>query len=239
MTRTVLITGGSSGIGRAIAERFAADQATVIITGRYADTVKRTASELGAHGVVCDSTDPRQVAALGAHLGKSLDVLVNAAGGLPDDTGEDLPPLERLLAEWSASLSQNLLGSVLTTAAVEDKLVAGSTVLSIGSIGAERRGGSYGAAKAALATWNATISAQLGPHGICANVISPGFVAGTNFFGAAMTASRYDALVHETHNKRAGTPADIAETAFFLASAGARHITGQTIHVNGGAFTTR
>jgi len=66
-----------------------------------------------------------------------------------------------------------------------------------------------------------------------------GFVAGTEFFGDGMTGNRHDALVNETHNRRVGTPADIAETAFFLASADAVHITGQTIHVNGGAFTTR
>ena len=239
MTRTVLVTGGSSGIGRAIAARFAADRTAVIITGRHADTVGQTATELGVRGVVCDATDPQQVAALSDQLGSTLDVLVNAAGGLPDSAGADLPPLEALLAEWNASLSQNLLSSVLTTAAVQDKLIAGGTVVSIGSIGAERRGGSYGAAKAALATWNASVSVQLGSRGIRANIISPGFIAGTNFFGGAMTASRHGALVHETHNKRAGTPDDIAETAFFLASAGAAHITAQTIHVNGGAFTSR
>ncbi|MEU7243475.1 SDR family oxidoreductase [Streptomyces sparsogenes] len=61
----------------------------------------------------------------------------------------------------------------------------------------------------------------------------------TNFFGDGLTRERHDALVAETHNKRAGRPEEIAETAFFLASPGARHITGQTIHVNGGAFTTR
>lgn len=54
-----------------------------------------------------------------------------------------------------------------------------------------------------------------------------------------MTDARHTALVQETHNQRPGTPDDIAETAFFLASPGARHITAQTLHVNGGAFTTR
>jgi 3-oxoacyl-[acyl-carrier protein] reductase len=54
-----------------------------------------------------------------------------------------------------------------------------------------------------------------------------------------MTDERHHALVQETHDKRPGTVDDITETAYFLASTGARHITGQTIHVNGGAFTTR
>jgi 3-oxoacyl-[acyl-carrier protein] reductase len=239
LTRIVLVTGGTSGIGRAIAARFAADQAEVFITGRHADTVEQTAKELGAHGVVCDATHPGQVASLGTQLGNTLDVLVNAAGGLPDAAPTDAPPLEALLAQWHANLAQNLLGAVLTTASVQDKLTPGGSILSIGSIGAERRGGSYGASKAALAAWNASLSFELGPRSITSNVISAGYIAGTNFFRGQLTDERHHALVQETHNKRPGTLDDIAETAYFLASPGAGHITGQAIHVNGGAFTTR
>lgn len=238
MTRTVLVTGGTSGIGRAIAEQFAAGQAEVFITGRTADTVGQTAKEMNVQGLVCDATDPGQVAALAARLG-TLDVLVNAAGGLPAVAPGNHSALEVLLTQWQANLAQNLLGAVLTTAAVQDKLTQGSSIISIGSIGAERRGGSYGAAKAALGAWNASLSAELAPHGVTSNVISAGYVAGTNFFRGQLTDERHKALVEETHNKRPGTVDDIAQTAFFLASTGARHITGQTIHVNGGAFTTR
>jgi 3-oxoacyl-[acyl-carrier protein] reductase len=234
----VLVTGGTSGIGRAIAGRFAADQAEVVITGRHAETVEQTARELGASGVVCDATDSGQVAGLADRLG-TLDVLVNAAGGLPPADCDAGSALDALLAEWHASLAQNLIGAVLTTASVQDKLAPGSTVISIGSIGAERRGGSYGAAKAALAAWNASLSAELGPGGVTCNVISAGYIAGTNFFGGQLSDERYRMLVAETHNKRPGTIDDITEAVYFLASPGARHITGQTIHVNGGAFTTR
>lgn len=238
MTRTVVVTGGTSGIGRAIARRFALDQAEVFVTGRHADTVELTAEELGVHGVVCDATDPARVASLAGRLGK-LDVLVNAAGGLPEAASGDVASLDALLAQWHASLAQNLLTAVLTTAAVQDRLTSGSSVISIGSIGAERRGGSYGAAKAALAAWNASRSAELGPKGVTCNVISAGYIAGTNFFRGRLSDERHRALVEETHDKRPGAVDDIAETACFLASPGARHITGQTIHVNGGAFTTR
>jgi 3-oxoacyl-[acyl-carrier protein] reductase len=123
----------------------------------------------------------------------------------------------------------------VTTTALKPVLAPGATALAISTIGAERRGGSYGAAKAALAAWYAMLSAELGPRGVTANVISPGYIADTDFFQGAMTDSREQGLIAETHDKRAGTPYDIAETVFFLASAGARHITGQTIHVNGGA----
>jgi 3-oxoacyl-[acyl-carrier protein] reductase len=238
LTRTVLVTGGTSGIGRAIARRFAADEAEVFITGRHAGTVAQTAKELGVSGVVCDATDSGRVAALAARFGE-LDVLVNAAGGLPPASQVDGSALEALLAEWTASLAQNLLTAVMTTAAVRDKLTPGGAVISIGSIGAERRGGSYGAAKAAVAAWNAWLSAELAPGGVTCNIVSPGYIAGTNFFGGQLSDERYRALVAETHNKRPGAVDDIAETAYFLASPGARHITGQTIHVNGGAFTTR
>ncbi|MFE0102227.1 SDR family NAD(P)-dependent oxidoreductase [Streptomyces sp. NPDC059009] len=258
MPRTALITGGTSGIGRAVAARFAADGAQVVVTGRHADTVELTAKELSAsgapcHGIVCDATDPAQVAALAARTDvlESVDVLVHAAGGLfnapatqatsstPDTSHTPHAPLERLLAEWQGNLAQNLLGTVLTTTALRDRLAAGASVISIGSIGAERGGGSYGAAKAALAAWNATLSAELAPHGVTANVIASGFVEGTAFFGGKLADERRAALIEETHNKRPGTPEDIAETTYFLASPGARHITGQTIHVNGGAHTTR
>ncbi|MEV0168734.1 SDR family NAD(P)-dependent oxidoreductase [Nonomuraea fuscirosea] len=239
MGRTVLVTGGTSGIGRATAARFAADGADVVITGRRPETVEPAAAELGVRGLACDATRPGEVAALAEELAGRLDVLVNAAGGLPPVPAAGTPPLEALAQELTASVAANVLTAALTTTAVRDRLASGGTVVSIGSIGAERRGGSYGAAKAALAAWNLTLAAEMGPRDVTCNVISSGYVADTNFFRGAMTEERHQALVEETLLKRPGTPGDIAETVFFLASPGARHITGQTIHVNGGAFTTR
>ena len=251
MARNVLVTGASGGIGRAIAARFAADGDAVVITGRDAGRLRRAADELGAHGVVCDAADPAQVAGLRAQLGDRVDVLVNNAGGNTDfeydgtSDGESdsadgcRADLERLAASWRANLDANLISAVLTTNAVADLLAAGGSVISIGTIGAERGGGSYGAAKAALASWNVYLSAEIGPRGVTANVISAGYIAGTNFFRDKLTSQRRETLIAATHDKRPGRPDDIAETAYFLASPGARHITGQSIHVNGGAFTTR
>jgi 3-oxoacyl-[acyl-carrier protein] reductase len=249
LARNVLITGASGGIGRAIAARFIADGDIVVITGRNADRLQRAATELGAHGLVCDAADPAQVAALRAGLGDTLDVLVNNAGGNTDFDGqvEDegnggdscRVSLERLAASWRANLDANLMSAVLTTHAVADRLASGGSVINIGTIGAERGGGSYGAAQAAQASRNADLSAEIGPRGVTANVISPGYIADTNFFRDRLTEQRRDNLIAATHDKRPGRPGDIAETAHFLASPGARHITGQIIHVNGGAFTTR
>jgi 3-oxoacyl-[acyl-carrier protein] reductase len=70
-------------------------------------------------------------------------------------------------------------------------------------------------------------------------VISPGYIAGTDFFRGRLTGQRQAALIGATHDGRAGHPDDVAATAHFLASDGARHITGQILHVNGGAHTTR
>jgi 3-oxoacyl-[acyl-carrier protein] reductase len=251
LARNVLVTGASGGIGRAIAARFAAAGDAVVITGRNAGRLRSAAGELGARGVVCDGTDPEQVARLSAELGDSVDVLVNNAGGNTNFDADDAPGddgdgadgcravLERLAAGWRANLDANLISAVLTTHAVCDRLAPGGSVISIGTIGAERGGGSYGAAKAALAAWNADLSSEIGPRGVTANVISAGYIAGTGFFRDRLTSQRRETLIAATHDKRAGRPDDIAETAYFLASPGARHITGQTIHVNGGAFTTR
>ncbi|HVV12200.1 SDR family oxidoreductase [Amycolatopsis sp.] len=238
MTRIVLVTGGSSGLGKAVAARFRADGATVVITGRGEERLHATAAALDARPIRCDAADPAQVARLAAAL-PELDVLVNMAGGNTDFTRSGGDSLEDTLAAWRANLEVNLLSAVLTTTALRGALRPGGSILNVGSIGAEYAGSSYGAAKAALAAWTAGLSAQVGPKGITANLISPGYIAETGFFHGKLTDKRRSALIAATHDGRAGQPDDIAETAFFLASPGARHITGQTIHVNGGAHTTR
>lgn len=241
MPRTVLVTGGSTGIGRAVAERFAADGAEVVITGRRADVLGETAAKIGARGVVCDASDPAAVQAALAGLPERIDVLVNNAGGNTDFTQPDPDDLAQLAANWQANFAANVVSAVLTTTAVADRLAEDGTVVLLSSIAAERGsgGGSYGAAKAAIAAWNVDLSAELGPRGITSNVVSPGFIADTEFFHGRMTDERRSTLLNQTRNKRVGRPDDIAETVYFLASAGARHITGQVINVNGGAVTTR
>ncbi|HEY7279229.1 MAG TPA: SDR family oxidoreductase [Trebonia sp.] len=241
MSRIVLVTGGGSGLGKAVAARFSAAGDTVIITGRAPGRLADTALEVGARAIACDATDPGQVQRMAAEVGAALDVLVNMAGGNTDFTrsADEAADLEDIAAAWRANLDANLLSAVLTTSAVLSRLRSGGTIVNVGSIGAEYASTSYGAAKAALAAWTAGLSADVGPKGLTANVISPGYVAGTGFFRGRLTEQRETALVGATHNGRAGQPGDVAETAYFLASDGARHITGQAIHVNGGAHTTR
>ena len=239
VTRHVLVTGGSGGIGQAVARRFTDAGDRVVITARHAAPLAATAAEIGAVGVVCDVTDPDQVAALAEQLPEHLDVLVNNAGGIRD-LGSPGPTDLRSLAElWRANLDTNLVSAVLVTEAVRDRLRPGGSVISLGSIGAERGAGPYGAAKAALASWSVGLSADLGPRGITSNVISPGYIEKTAFFGDRLTAERRERLIAATHNGRPGNVEDIAETAYFLASPGGRHLTGQQLNVNGGAFVSR
>jgi 3-oxoacyl-[acyl-carrier protein] reductase len=234
--RTIVVTGGATGIGRATAERFRADGDDVVITGRRADVLAKTASDLGARGVVCDATDPAQVERLLDQLPERVDVLVNNAGG-NTDFGRPDGGLAQLKANWLANLDANLLSAVLTTTALAPRLT--TAVVHLGSIAGARGAGSYGASKAALALWNVDAATELGPRGVTSNVVAPGFTAETEFFQGRLTGERRETLLQATLTKREGEVDDIAGTIHFLASPAGRHVTGQVLHVNGGALVTR
>ncbi|GLZ77270.1 hypothetical protein Afil01_20770 [Actinorhabdospora filicis] len=236
MPRTILVTGAGTGIGRAIAAAFAAEGDEVHITGRREAVVKEAADAIGAVPHVCDHTDPAALDALGERLPGHLDVLVNNAGGL---AGEDGEGLAGLAAAWRAMLDANLLTAVLTTELLGPRLREGGAVVHIGSIAADKGAGGYGAAKAALGSWNIGLARELGPRGITSNVVAPGYIGETEFFGGGMTQQRHDTLIGLTFMGRPGAPGDIAGTVRFLASEGARYLTGQVLNVNGGAWITR
>ncbi|QKG22430.1 SDR family oxidoreductase [Actinomadura verrucosospora] len=238
MTRNAVVTGGGTGIGRAIAAALAADGLDVVITGRRAEVLAETAAALGprVRPVVLDVTDPDRIEAALPELPAAVDVLVNNAGG-NTDTGRPAPDgLAAVRDAWLANLETNLVGAVLVTTALEPRLGRGGRVISIGSIAGGRGGGSYGAAKAGMRVWNAELAVRLGERGITANVIAPGLIEDTEFFGDQLTDERRAMLVEQTATKRAGTPGDAAALASFLASPGAGHLTGQVVHLNGGAY---
>lgn len=233
-----IVTGGATGIGRAVAERLRDDGFGVTITGRRRDVLTAAATSMGVEHVRCDASDPSAIERALSSLPERVDVLVNNAGGLAagsNDPGSS--PLEQLADKWLADIRANLLTAVLMTAAVEDRLADDGRVIAIGSIAARQGAGSYGAAKSALETWAAHGSRNLGGRGITVNVVAPGFIAGTEFFGDAMSDARAARLVEATHNGRAGTPADVAAAVAYLASEGSGHVTGQVLHVNGGAHS--
>ncbi|MFF0743196.1 SDR family NAD(P)-dependent oxidoreductase [Streptomyces sp. NPDC004111] len=257
MERDILVTGGATGIGRAVARHFAALGDRVVITGRRPGPLKETAEALGVRAETCDHTDPAALLRLVAALPGSIDVLVNNAGGNTDfdavplkgteDAG-DAPDSDgtahaRELAAYArdfrANLDANLVSAALTTKALADRLADGGAVVQIGSIAADQGAGSYGAAKAGLASWNVDLAGILGARGITANVVSPGYIADTEFFRDRLADSRREFLIASTAVGRPGVPDDIAEAVAFLASPAARHITGQVLNVNGGAYRTR
>ncbi|HLS74205.1 MAG TPA: SDR family oxidoreductase [Actinomycetaceae bacterium] len=237
--RTVLVTGGTRGIGYAIAESFRETGDDVVITGRHEGPLAEAAERLGARPLRADAEDPEQLARLVDAFPDGVDVVVNNAGGFAGTAPGPGADAAVHAAYWHANLQRNLVGPALTVTLLEDRIRPGGAVVSIGSIGAEYAGNPYSVAKAALAAWNAGLSARLGPRGVTANVVAAGFVDGTGLFGGRMSEDRRTSLIARTHTGRAGTPADVAATVRFLASPAARHLTGQCLHVNGGAFTTR
>lgn len=238
---TVLVSGGGSGIGRAIAARFVTDGHAVTILGRRRDVLETTAAQIGATAVACDVSDPAALVAALSELPDSINVVVNNAGSNTDFDGPraatgDLAALD---GAWLANLRSNLLTAVLLTAAVRDRLAdVDARVVTIGSIAARTGAGSYGAAKAAVEAWTISLASSLGGQGT-ANVVAPGFIEGTDYFRGNLSEARHERLVGNTYVKRAGAPDDVAETVVWLASPAARHVTGQVVHVNGGAYLGR
>lgn len=241
MTRNVVITGGGTGIGRAMAARFAAAGDTVFITGRRTDVLEAAAAELGTAvtAITCDHTDPQQLAELARQLPAAIDVLINNAGGNTDIGAAEPTDLAGIAAAWHTNLDANVLTAVLTTELLAERLTDGGTVIHLGSIAAEKGAGAYGAAKAAIASWNVGISRRLGERGITSNIVAPGHTIDTEFFADQMTPQWLERNVSATVFKRPGVPTDIAGAAWFLASADARYLTGQVITVDGGAFPRR
>lgn len=251
MARTAVVTGGGTGIGKEIARTLAADGLEVTITGRREDVLEKTAAELGAAPVAFDATDPAAIEAALPRLPGQVDVLVNNAGGNTDRSrpaAANGATANGALADggladvkdrWLAQLEANVISAVLVTTALEPRLRRGGRVIALGSIAGSRGAGAYGAAKAAVHNWAAGAASRLGERGITVNAVAPGVVEDTEFFGDALTEERRSALVAQTMNGRPGTPVDVAALVSFLATPAAGHITGQVLHVNGGAFLGR
>jgi 3-oxoacyl-[acyl-carrier protein] reductase len=244
MTRQVIVSGGGTGMGRAIAEQFARAGDNVVVLGRRESMLAAVAAslneEVGRSAVrscPVDLTDREAVEDLGDRLPPVVDVLVNNAGGVRGGASDTL---QQVAKAFSENLATNLLSAVLLTTLVRPRLRDGSRVVNLSSIAALRPGGgAYGAAKAALIAWTYSLAAELGPEGITANVVAPGYVTETEFFGETMTAERHNRLVAETMTGRPSNPADVAAGVFFLASPEAAQVTGQVLQVNGGALVGR
>lgn len=238
MTLTAVVTGGATGIGRAIAAHLVSDGVDVVITGRRADVLAATAKEIGARDVAFDATDPDAVQSALADLPETVHILVNNAGANMARQGMKGGDLASLKALWVADYESNVISAVLVTEALLPRLAEGGRVVSIGSIAGVRGNGSYGPAKAALVTWNVELARKLAGRAT-ANIVAPGMTVDTDFFNNTLTEERRAFLIGEIPSGRPGTPEDVAAAVSFLASAGAAHVTGQVLHVNGGGFNGR
>jgi NAD(P)-dependent dehydrogenase (short-subunit alcohol dehydrogenase family) len=232
--KVAIVTGGASGIGRGIAERFVAEGARVVIADVEKDSGEALAATLGPDALFqrTDVSDPEQVGALVATAVEKfagLHVMVNNAGvsgtmhrRFLDD---DLDDFHRVMAV-------NVLGVMVGTrdAARHMATRGGGSIINLTSIGGIQAGGGvmiYRASKAAVIQFTKSAAIELAYCEIRVNAIAPGNI-------------RYEAAIRETMRadrplKREGTPGDIAEAALYFASDRSRYVTGTVLPVDGGA----
>ena len=243
-SKVVVITGGSKGIGRAVALKFAEDKAHIIIV--HYDPDESASSEtlgiLAQKGVKAESrkmdvssfVDVEELFKdIISRFGK-VDVLINNAGITKDTI------LMRMSEDdWDMVLNVNLKSVFNCTKAVIRSMVKkrGGRIVNISSVAGQVGNagqGNYAASKAGILGFTKTIAREVGVRGITVNAVAPGFIE------TEMTASLSD-QVKESYLQqiplgKAGRPEDVAEAVYWLCSDAACYITGQTIHVNGGMF---
>jgi NAD(P)-dependent dehydrogenase (short-subunit alcohol dehydrogenase family) len=239
--RTALVTGATSGIGRATARRFDDEGAFVVVTGRRQEALDATVAELGpnARGVrgdVADLDDLDRVMAAVAEHGAGLDVLFANAGGGSFATLADLTP-EHL----DEAFSTNVRGTVFTVQKALPLLNRGSSVVLAGSTSATSgvpAFGVYGASKAAVRAFARTWAVELAERGVRVNTVVPGPTETDGLRGLAPDAGAADALVEQLGGAlpigRAGRPEEIAAAVLFLASDQSSFMTGSEVFVDGG-----
>jgi 3-oxoacyl-[acyl-carrier protein] reductase len=241
--RTALVTGGSRGIGKAVAMRLASEGYSVIITyvsrPESAEVVCQEIESLGGKARACalDIGSREAIEGLFASEIKDkvhLDVLVNNAGMTWDGLIVRMKP-----EQWEKIIQVNLSGAfycLQEAAKIMMRQRAGRIVNISSVVGQSGNAGqaNYVSAKAALIGLTKTAAQELAPRGITVNAVAPGFIA-TDMTAALPeeVASRY---MERIPLKRFGTAEDIAATVAFLASEGASYITGQVIGVNGGLY---
>jgi len=236
--RVAVVTGGASGIGRGVCVRLSTMGMRVAVLDVNEPGMAETIELIGTPGAKAFSVDVSDTEAVDAALAAvraalgPVTVLVNVAG-----IGEFLPFTEMTRAAWDRMLAVHLTGTFnCTRAAVPDMLAAGwGRIVNTSSVAGLNGGGPglshYAAAKGGIVGFSKALAHELGPSGITVNCVAPGLIE-TRREGAAPQhhATRTNPL------GRRGTPEEVAAAVRMLCGAGARYITGQTLHVNGGAY---
>jgi len=242
--KVALVTGAQQGIGRAIALAYGREGASVVINcldnPAAAEAMATHIRGLGPRaltvtGDVAQAADVGHMVEAGETLG-GIDILVNNAGIFPR-----VEFLEMSEMQWDEVLNVNLKGTFLCTQAVARRLVArGRTgaVINLASGAAFRsspRGVHYVSSKAGIVGLTRATALELAPHHIRVNAIAPG-LTDTAQPRYGMSETELQESARHIPLGRIATPDDIADLAVFLASEESRHITGQTLHINGGQY---
>lgn len=239
--RVAWVTGGSRGIGQAIAERLATDGFHVLVTYRTdeagaAETVRRVESAGGsAEAAKADATSREEINAVAERMDSErggVDVLVNNAAILRNGLFALMPE-----ARWDEVLDTSLGGSFRATKAVLRGMLRRrwGRVVNISSLAALMGSAgqtNYSAAKGALVAFTKSLAAEVGPYGVTVNCVAPGFVE-TEMISFLTTEARED-FTKRIPLRRFGIPADVSPLVSFLCGEGAAYLTGQTIRVDGG-----
>ena len=238
--QVVLVTGSTRGIGKSVAQAFAAQGATVLVIGRNAQQAAEVAQEIQAKGGLaqgfgCDVTSAESVQEtvnkiLDIH--KRIDILINNAGITRDNL-----LLRMSEDDWDEVIKVNLKGVFNVTKAVTKPMVKArkGKIISIASvIGITGNAGqaNYAASKAGIIGFSKSVAKELASRGITANVVAPGYIR-TEMTEQLADQVKQKVLEHIPLN-RFGEAADVAGVCMFLASQSADYITGQTIVVDGG-----
>ena len=236
--QVAFITGARRGIGRAIALKLAQNGADCVLLARTApDELAEEIRALGrkALAIAADVSDADAVdAAVKQAIGEfgKIDILVNNAG-----IAQDGLLIRMKLEQWQNVIDVNLSGAFYCTKAVARHMLkanAGRIITITSVIGQMGNAGqaNYAASKAGLIGFTKSVAKELGSRGITANAIAPGFIS--TDMTADMTDEAKTALLQNVPLGALGEPDDVAEVALFLASPGAKYITGQVLNVDGG-----
>lgn len=230
--RTALVTGGSRGIGRAIAAELANAGAEVVIGYRSgAEEATEVAGEIGGRAVQADISDPEEAKRLVDDAG-DLDILVNNAGVTRDGL------LARMSDDdWRVVLDTNLGGTFNTCRAASRGMMKrrGGTVVNVSSIvGVHGNPGqtNYSASKAGIIGFTKALARELGSRGVRANVVAPGYIS--TRLTTELPEELQQSMLANTPLGRFGDPEDVAGAVRFLSSDASSFITGEVLLVDGG-----